>query len=144
MKYNDLKVELQDSLPENVKLMPFLKRMDYAYAIADLVVSRAGASSISELCLLGKPSILVPSPNVAEDHQTKNALALVNKNAALYVKDVDAKDKLVDEALQAVKQPELLTNLSKNIAELAFTNSANVIAKEVIQLAEKYIKEHGC
>ena len=86
----------------------------------------------------------MPSPNVAEDHQTKNALALVNKNAALYVKDVDAKDKLVDEALQAVKQPELLTNLSKNIAELAFTDSANVIAKEVIQLAEKYIEEHGC
>ena len=122
----------------------FVSQMPLAYALADLVISRAGASSISELCLLGKPSILVPSPNVAEDHQTKNALALVNKNAALYVKDVDAKDKLVDEALQAVKQPELLTNLSKNIAELAFTDSANVIAKEVIQLAEKYIKEHGC
>ena len=122
----------------------FISNMGIAYRAADLVISRAGAGSISEFCLLQKPVILVPSPNVAEDHQTKNALALVNKNAALYVKDVDAKDKLVDEALQAVKQPELLTNLSKNIAELAFTNSANVIAKEVIQLAENYIKEHGC
>ena len=122
----------------------FISNMGTAYQAADLVISRAGAGSISEFCLLQKPVILVPSPNVAEDHQTKNALALVNKNAALYVKDEEAKDKLVDKALQAVKQPELLTNLSKNIAELAFTNSANVIAKEVIQLAEKYIKEHGC
>ena len=122
----------------------FIGNMGTAYQAADLVISRAGAGSISEFCLLQKPVILVPSPNVAEDHQTKNALALVNKNAALYVKDEEAKDKLVDKALQAVKQPELLTNLSKNIAELAFTNSANVIAKEVIQLAEKYIKEHGC
>ena len=127
-----------------IHVTDFISNMGIAYRAADLVISRAGAGSISEFCLLQKPVILVPSPNVAEDHQTKNALALVNKNAALYVKDVDAKDKLVNEALQAVKQPELLTNLSKNIAELAFTDSANVIAKEVIQLAEKYIKEHGC
>ena len=127
-----------------IHVTDFISNMGIAYRAADLVISRAGAGSISEFCLLQKPVILVPSPNVAEDHQTKNALALVNKNAALYVKDVDAKDKLVDEALKAVKQPELLTNLSKNIAELAFTDSANVIAKEVIQLAEKYIKEHGC
>ena len=122
----------------------FISNMGIAYRAADLVISRAGAGSISEFCLLQKPVILVPSPNVADDHQPKNALAIVNKNAAHNEKDVDAKDKLVDEALQAVKQPELLTNLSKNIAELAFTDSANVIAKEVIQLAEKYIKEHGC
>ena len=127
-----------------IHVTDFISNMGIAYRAADLVISRAGAGSISEFCLLQKPVILVPSPNVAEDHQTKNALALVNKNAALYVKDVDAKDKLVDEALQVVKQPELLTNLSKNIAELAFTDSANVIAKEVIQLAENYIKEHGC
>ena len=127
-----------------IHVTDFISNMGIAYRAADLVISRAGAGSISEYCLLQKPVILVPSPNVAEDHQTKNALALANKNAALYVKDVDAKDKLVDEALQAVKQPKLLTNLSKNIAELAFTDSANVIAKEVIQLAEKYIKEHGC
>jgi UDP-N-acetylglucosamine--N-acetylmuramyl-(pentapeptide) pyrophosphoryl-undecaprenol N-acetylglucosamine transferase len=81
---------------------------------------------------------------VAEDHQTKNALALVNKNAALYVKDSEANDLLLDKAIEAVGQPELLKNLSKNIAELAFSDSANVIAKEVIKLAEKYKEEHGC
>lgn len=122
----------------------FISDMAIAYRAADLVISRAGAGSISEFCLLQKPVILVPSPNVAEDHQTKNALALVNKNAALYVKDVDAKELLLDKAIETVNQPELLRNLSKNIAELAFTDSANVIAKEVIKLGEKYKKEHGC
>ena len=121
----------------------FISDMATAYSAADLVISRAGAGSISEFCLLQKPVILVPSPNVAEDHQTKNALALVNKNAALYVKDAEAKDLLLDTAIEAVNQPELLKNLSKNIAELAFTDSANVIAKEVIKLAENYQKEHG-
>ena len=121
----------------------FISDMATAYSAADLVISRAGAGSISEFCLLQKPVILVPSPNVAEDHQTKNALALVNKNAALYVKDAEAKDLLLDKAIEAVNQPELLKNLSKNIAELAFTDSANVIAKEVIKLAENYQKEHG-
>ena len=122
----------------------FISDMATAYSAADLVISRAGAGSISEFCLLQKPVILVPSPNVAEDHQTKNALALVNKNAALYVKDADAKELLLDKAIEAVNQPELLKNLSKNIAELAFTDSANVIAKEVIKLAQKYKEEHGC
>ena len=122
----------------------FISDMATAYSAADLVISRAGAGSISEFCLLQKPVILVPSPNVAEDHQTKNALALVNKNAALYVKDADAKEQLLDKAIEAVNQPELLKNLSKNIAELAFTDSANVIAKEVIKLAKKYKEEHGC
>ena len=122
----------------------FISDMAIAYCAADLVISRAGAGSISEFCLLQKPVILVPSPNVAEDHQTKNALALVNKNAALYVKDIEAKDLLLDKAIEAVKQPDLLKNLSKNITELAFTDSANIIAKEVIKLAEKYKEEHGC
>ena len=121
----------------------FISDMATAYCAADLVISRAGAGSISEFCLLQKPVILVPSPNVAEDHQTKNALALVNKNAALYVKDIEAKDLLLDKAIEAVKQPDLLKNLSKNITELAFTDSANIIAKEVIKLAEKYKNEHG-
>ena len=121
----------------------FISDMAKAYSAADLVISRAGAGSISEFCLLQKPIILVPSPNVAEDHQTKNALALVNKNAALYVKDSEAKELLLDKALTTVNQPNLLKNLSKNIAELAFTDSANVIAKEVIKLAEKYMEEHG-
>ena len=122
----------------------FISDMATAYSAADLIISRAGAGSISEFCLLWKPVILVPSPNVAEDHQTKNALALVNKNAALYVKDAEADSILLDKAIEAVGQPELLNNLSKNIAELAFTDSANVIAKEVIRLAEKYREEHGC
>lgn len=122
----------------------FISDMATAYSAADLIISRAGAGSISEFCLLGKPVILVPSPNVAEDHQTKNALALVNKNAALYVKDAEAKDLLIDKAIETVNHPELLKNLSRNISKLAFTDSANVIAKEVIKLAEQYKKEHGC
>lgn len=122
----------------------FISNMAAAYSAADLVISRAGAGSISEFCLLEKPVILVPSPNVAEDHQTKNALALVNKNAALYVKDANAKEELIDKAIQTVNQPDLLNNLSINIGKLAFTDSANIIAKEVIKLAEKYKKEHGC
>lgn len=122
----------------------FISDMATAYSAADLIISRAGAGSISEFCLLGKPVILVPSPNVAEDHQTKNALALVNKNAALYVKDAEAKDLLIDKAIETVNHPELLKDLSKNISKLAFTDSANVIAKEVIKLAEQYKKEHGC
>lgn len=122
----------------------FISDMAIAYSAADLVISRAGAGSISEFCLLQKPVILVPSPNVAEDHQTKNALALVNKNAALYVKDADAQNLLLDKAIETVNQPGLLKNLSKNIAELAFTDSANVIAKEVLKFAEKYKEEHGC
>ena len=122
----------------------FISNMAAAYSSADLVISLAGAGSISEFCLLEKPIILVPSPNVAEDHQTKNALALVNKNAALYVKDANAKEELIDKAIQTVNQPGLLNNLSINIGKLAFTDSANIIAKEVIKLAEKYKKEHGC
>lgn len=121
----------------------FIADMAAAYRAADLVISRAGAGSISELCLLGKPVILVPSPNVAEDHQTKNALALVNKEAALYVKDAEAGVKLLDTAIATVQQPETLKNLSTNIAKLAFKDSADVIAREVWKLAEKYRKEHG-
>lgn len=120
----------------------FIADMATAYRVADLVISRAGAGSISELCLLEKPVILVPSPNVAEDHQTKNALALVNKDAALYVKDSEAADKLLDEAVKAVNQPETLKNLSTNIAKLAFRDSADVIAAEVYKLALNYKDKH--
>lgn len=121
----------------------FIADMAAAYHAADLVISRAGAGSISELCLLGKPVILVPSPNVAEDHQTKNALALVNKEAALYVKDAEAGVKLLDTAIATVQQPDTLNKLSTNIAKLAFKDSANVIAGEVWKLAATYRKEHG-
>ena len=114
----------------------FITRMDYAYAAADLIISRAGASSISELCLLKKPVILVPSPNVAEDHQTKNALALVDKQAAIYVKDSEAEAKLMDVALKTVADDQKLKELSDNIAKLALPDSARIIAQEVIKLAE--------
>ena len=121
----------------NLYVTDFIKNMNCAYAAADLVVSRAGAGSISEFCLLHKPVILVPSPNVAEDHQTKNALALVNKEAAIYVKDAEAMDKLLPVALSTVADAALLESLSLNIAKLALPDSAEIIAKEVLKLAEK-------
>ena len=127
----------------NVHVCDFISSMDAAYAAADLVISRAGAGSISEFCLLGKAVILVPSPNVAEDHQTKNALALVNKEAALYVKDADATAKLVALALDTVEDEGKLAQLRTNILTLAFHHSAEVIADEVIALAKKYKTEHG-
>ena len=116
----------------------FIAKMEDAYAAADLVISRAGASSISELCLLGKPAILVPSPNVAEDHQTKNALALVDKQAALYVKDAEAVNKLIGLALNVIRDADKLSALSRNIKAMAFTDSADRIAEEVCKLAVAY------
>lgn len=121
----------------------FISNMGGAYTAADLVISRAGAGSISEFCLLGKPVILVPSPNVAEDHQTKNAMALVNKEAALYIKDAESTTRLIPTAIDTVQNNELLNNLSLNIARLALADSAAIIAEEVCKLAEKYKKEHG-
>ena len=118
----------------NLYVTDFIRDMANAYAAADLVISRAGAGSISEFCLLHKPVILVPSPNVAEDHQTKNALALVDKDAAIYVKDAEAKEKLLSVALETVKDNEKLKALSNNIAKLALPDSATVIAKEVLKL----------
>ena len=112
----------------------FVSRMDYAYAIADLVISRAGASSISELCLLAKPVILVPSPNVAEDHQTQNALALVHKDAAIMIKDVESKEKLIPAALELIKNDAELSKLAANILALAEKDSAARIADEVVKL----------
>ena len=120
---------------KNLKVMDFISDMGAAYRAADLVISRAGASSISEFCLIGKPVILVPSPNVAEDHQTKNALALVNKDAALYVKDIEAPDTLLDTALKTVNDEAKLASLSENIKKLGLKNSADIIADEVIKLA---------
>ena len=124
------------SLP-NLYVTDFIKQMNSAYTLADLVISRAGAGSISEFCLLGKPVILVPSPNVAEDHQTKNALALVNKDAALYVKDMEAGEKLLDTALKTIADDELLKQLSINIGKLALPDSARIIAQEVLKLIDK-------
>lgn len=121
--------------PKNIECLDFLSDMPDRYANADLVISRAGASSISELCLLGKPAILVPSPNVAEDHQTHNAMALVRKDAAVLVKDSEAADKLVSTALELIKDDAKLQSLHTNILTLAQTDSARRIAEEVIKLA---------
>ncbi len=119
----------------NLVVTDFVSDMATAYKAADLVVSRAGAGSISEFCLLGKAVILVPSPNVAEDHQTKNALALVNKQAALYVRDAEAVKLLLPMAIDTVKDDAKLQSLSTNILKMALPNSAEIIAKEVIKLA---------
>ena len=121
----------------NLYVTDFIKDMAQAYAAADLVISRAGAGSISEFCLLHKPVILVPSPNVAEDHQTQNALALVNKGAAIFVKDAEANEKLLPTALETVTNAEKLKSLSENIAALALPDSATIIAKEVLKLIKK-------
>ena len=122
---------------DNLKVMDFISDMAAAYKAADLVVSRAGASSISEFCLIGKPVILIPSPNVAEDHQTKNAMALVNKDAAILVKDADAPKDLLGMALKTVNDDVRLKTLAGNILKLALPDSAEIIAKEVIRMAER-------
>jgi UDP-N-acetylglucosamine--N-acetylmuramyl-(pentapeptide) pyrophosphoryl-undecaprenol N-acetylglucosamine transferase len=120
----------------NLVVTDFITDMGAAYKAADLVISRAGASSISEFCLIGKPVILVPSPNVAEDHQTKNALALANKDAAIYVKDVEAPAMLLELAVKTVNDENKLKSLSENVLKLALPDSADIIAKEVIKLAK--------
>ena len=122
--------------PENLKVMDFISDMASAYRAADLVISRAGAGSISEFCLLGLPVILVPSPNVAEDHQTKNAMALVDKGAALYVKDADASQQLIPLAMSTVADVQQLASLRTNILKLALPDSATIIAREVLKLAD--------
>ena len=111
--------------------------MDLAYSVADLIISRAGAGSISEFCMLGKPVILVPSPNVAEDHQTKNAMSLVNKNAAVMIADKDAENQLVDKALELIHNESELQSLSTNILKLALPNAANSIVDEIEKILEK-------
>ena len=120
----------------NLKVTDFITDMGVAYKAADLVISRAGAGSISEFCLLGKPVILVPSPNVAEDHQTKNALALANRDAAIYVKDAEAPSTLLQLAIDTVNDGARLKSLSENVLKLAQPDSADIIAKEVIKLAK--------
>lgn len=134
----DLTIEMSNKpQSENIYLHDFINRMDLAYKAADLVISRAGASSISELSILGKASILVPSPNVAEDHQTKNAMALVNKNATILVKDQDASEELLKTALQVVKNDDLLVMLSENIKTMALPQASEHIVDEIEKLIKK-------
>jgi UDP-N-acetylglucosamine--N-acetylmuramyl-(pentapeptide) pyrophosphoryl-undecaprenol N-acetylglucosamine transferase len=122
---------------DNVKVFDFIHRMDLAYSVANLVVSRAGAGTISELCLVGKPTILVPSPNVAEDHQTKNAKALVNKSAALMITDAEAPKTLVETIINVIDKENMLGSLSANIKSLALPNAANDIAAKAMELIKR-------
>ena len=128
---------MEEKQPENILLFDFIHRMELAYSVADLVISRAGAGTISELSVAAKPAILVPSPNVAEDHQTKNALALVEKKAAVMVEDGRAADELILKGLDLIQQPGLLNALSGRIHEMARPHSAQDIAREVIKLWEE-------
>lgn len=130
-------LQKEGKIPPNIYLFDFISRMDYAYAIADLVISRAGAGSISEFCLLEKPVILVPSPNVAEDHQTQNALALVKNDAAILVKDAEARISLFDTALSLANDKDKLKSLSKNISKLAQKDSAKRIVNEIEKIVSK-------
>jgi len=126
-----------EPVPGNVKVLPFLQRMDLAYAAADLVVSRAGAGTISELCVVGKPVVLVPSPNVAEDHQTKNARALAIKGAAVLVPDHEAKDRLLYEVLTVLSDGNRRRALGDAIKKMALPDADETIAKEVLALAKQ-------
>jgi UDP-N-acetylglucosamine--N-acetylmuramyl-(pentapeptide) pyrophosphoryl-undecaprenol N-acetylglucosamine transferase len=122
---------------DGIKVFDFISRMDYAYAVADVVISRAGAITISELSLTAKPAILVPSPNVAEDHQTKNAMTLVKNDAAMYVSDKEARDILVLETIKLLNDEFRLNVYRSNIARMAIKNSDEIIAKEIIKLSKK-------
>jgi undecaprenyldiphospho-muramoylpentapeptide beta-N-acetylglucosaminyltransferase len=133
---NDSKKAVDDSGATNVKVMDFIYKMDLAFAAADVIISRAGAGTISELCLVGKPAILIPSPNVSEDHQTKNAMALVNVNAAEFVSDAECSELLIRDLNNLIADCSKCAVLSKNIAKLGINNSAELIAKEVFSLVK--------
>jgi UDP-N-acetylglucosamine--N-acetylmuramyl-(pentapeptide) pyrophosphoryl-undecaprenol N-acetylglucosamine transferase len=125
------------SFSENISVHGFINRMDFAYAAADIIVSRAGAGTISELCLVGKPVILIPSPNVAEDHQTRNAKALSDRDAAVLITDDQAVKTLVDEAIKLISDRTKRARLSENILKMADRDADVRIAKEVLKLGEK-------
>ncbi len=129
--YDNINNRLKDKDLKGIHLLQFISRMDLAYALADVVISRAGAISVSELCLINKPTILVPSPNVAEDHQTHNAMALVSRSAALLVKDVDANTLLVDEALRLLNDTNMQSKLSANISLLGKPDATKDIVEEI-------------
>ena len=128
---------VNERLVKGINSYAFIKEMDLAYAAADIIISRAGAIAVSELCCIGKPTVLVPSPNVSEDHQTKNAQAVVNKKAALLVKDRELGSKLVNCLQKLIKDDSLRAKLSENIKNLAVRNAADCIADEAIELIEK-------
>ncbi|MDR1983806.1 MAG: undecaprenyldiphospho-muramoylpentapeptide beta-N-acetylglucosaminyltransferase [Prevotellaceae bacterium] len=129
--------EIAYSAVNNTKVFDFIYRMDLAFAAADIIISRAGAGTISELCIIAKPCILVPSPNVSEDHQTKNAMALVNENAAVKINDNDAQSDLIDTVLQMFGDEEKMNQLGNNISKLAMPDAADKIVDEILKLVEK-------
>lgn len=134
---NEMKSFLQTYPTANVWQGAFIDRMDYAYAIADVVISRSGACSVSELQLSAKPVVFIPSPNVAEDHQTKNAMALVNKHAAFMVSDKEALDCGISTALRLIESPNDKTMLSRNIAKLAIPDSAERVVEQIAKLCNE-------
>ena len=134
--FDQLKVEAESMYDKGIRVFDFIEKMDFAYTAADLVISRAGAISISEICAAAKPAILIPSPNVAEDHQTKNAMMLEQNNAAVLVKDNEVPEKLDTTVLSLITDEVKMKTLSENIKKLAIMDSAERIAKEIIQLAE--------
>jgi UDP-N-acetylglucosamine--N-acetylmuramyl-(pentapeptide) pyrophosphoryl-undecaprenol N-acetylglucosamine transferase len=133
--FEKMKDTLSQTKHEGIHLNEFIARMDLAYAAADIIISRAGAISVSELCLIHKPTILVPSPNVAEDHQTKNAMALVNKNAAILVKDIEAKNELIAKAIELIGSEDKLKQLSEAIAQLGKPNASKMIVDELEKIS---------
>ena len=139
--YADLAAEAVKPFPgKGIVTTPFISRMDLAYAASDIVISRSGAIAISELCAVGKPSILVPSPNVTEDHQTKNTLALTSKNAAIMVSDAEAPGKLVKAAIELAGNPAKQSELKENIRRMAHPDAAKAIATEAIKLIRNQMK----
>lgn len=134
MYFESVKAQVENKDLRRIRIFDFLKQMDLAYAASDVVISRAGALSISELCLARRPAILVPSPNVAEDHQTKNATALVNEDAAILIRDGEAKTKLVDEAMKTLYDENLCNKLKENIGRLGKPDAAREIVNEIEKL----------
>lgn len=134
--FADAKKAFDENPCSNVLVTDFISRMDYAYAIADVVVARAGASTISELTFLGKPSILIPSPNVAEDHQTHNAMALANQNAAICLPDKEAEEKLAPLAIDLLLDDERKSSIAENSKKMAQNDSALRIANEIVKLCK--------
>lgn len=134
--YSSVKEAIGEKSNENIKVLEFLNRMDLAYAAADVIISRAGAGTIAELCVVKKPAILVPSPNVAEDHQTKNAMALVKNDAAVLVADSVAERELVDIVLSLLNDEKKAAELGENIGKMALPDADVVIAKEVLKIAK--------
>ena len=135
--YNEAKEATKIFGYSGIKVFEFINNMDFAFAASDIVISRAGASAISELTIVEKPSILVPSPNVSEDHQTKNAMTLVNNEAAILIKDIEAKENLTRTSIELLMNEEKQNILRNNISKLAIRNSADIIANEILMLIKK-------